>query len=88
MSLIATSYSSAAATLHLDQSSSQRQLTLGGDWTLANYRSLQQQIADLQLPSDDGLDICLQQLTALDTAGVADPIAWKQSCPAPGTDPD
>ena len=71
MSLIATSYSSAAATLHLDQSSSQRQLTLGGDWTLANYRSLQQQIADLQLPSDDGLDICLQQLTALDTAGAA-----------------
>lgn len=71
MSPVASNNTVAAATLHLVQSSSQQQLKVSGDWTLANYRSLQRQIAGLQLPSGDVLQISLQQLTALDTAGAA-----------------
>ncbi|MBB3213397.1 phospholipid/cholesterol/gamma-HCH transport system permease protein [Herbaspirillum sp. Sphag1AN] len=71
MSVVVRSTATLAATLHLEQSSSQQQLKVGGEWTLANYRSLQQQIVALQLPSDDALSICVQQLTALDTAGAA-----------------
>lgn len=65
------SVTSVAATLDLDQSSAPPQLNVGGDWTLANYRSLQQQIAALRTPPGDTTQISFARLGALDTAGAA-----------------
>nr|WP_232310993.1 ABC transporter permease [Herbaspirillum autotrophicum] len=60
-----------AATLELDQTSTPPQLNVGGDWTLANYRSLQRQIAALRAPLAATARISFSRLSALDTAGAA-----------------
>ncbi len=56
------------ALLQLDTSTG---LRIAGEWTLANYADLEQQISALSLPLDNGQGIDLNALSALDTAGAS-----------------
>ncbi|VXC07143.1 Phospholipid/cholesterol/gamma-HCH transport system permease protein [Pseudomonas sp. 8Z] len=54
-----------------DSSQSHPVLQIGGDWTLAHYEHLEEQVNQLREHLDDTVQMDLQPLAALDTAGAA-----------------